>query len=259
MVEHYSTFVQEEDIAQIAGAGLNWIRLPIPFWAIETWSDVGVDSDSTTPVAEPFLAKVCWEYILQILSWCRKYGIRVNLDLHAVPGSQNGLSFTLLMIYLLADAIDSQLGYNHSGKVGQINFMNGIMGYANAQRTLDYIRTITEFVTQAEYLDLVPMFSIVNEALLNTIGKEQMTSLYVLSCPPVPPSLIGFSISYLQAHDMIRSITGVGEGNGPFITIHDGFQSLGSWSGFLQGSDRIAIGKPRVTFDNSLCVYVLFR
>lgn len=56
--------------------------------------------------------------------------------------------------------------------------MNGIMGYANAQRTLDYIRTITEFVTQADYLDLIPMFSIVNEALVSTIGKDQMTSLY---------------------------------------------------------------------------------
>lgn len=101
MVEHYTSFVQEEDIAEIAGAGLNWIRLPIPFWAIETWSDVGVDADSTTPVAEPWLAKVCWQYILQVLSWCRKYGIRVNLDLHTVPGSQNGV-FMLCLHNLVA-------------------------------------------------------------------------------------------------------------------------------------------------------------
>ena len=63
MEDHYSTFIQEEDIAQIAGAGLNWIRLPIPFWAIETWQDVGVDSDSSAPVGEPFLAKVCWQCV----------------------------------------------------------------------------------------------------------------------------------------------------------------------------------------------------
>lgn len=30
-------------------------------------------------------------YILRLLSWCRKYGLRVNLDLHTIPGSQNGL------------------------------------------------------------------------------------------------------------------------------------------------------------------------
>lgn len=214
MEEHYSTFIQEEDIAQIAGAGLNWIRLPIPFWAIETWQDVGVDSGSTTPVGEPFLAKVCWQYILRVLAWCRKYGIRVNLDLHTVPGSQNG--------------------YNHSGKLGQVNFMAGIMGYANAQRTLDYIRTITEFVSQPEYLDLIPVFSIVNEALVSTIGRDQMTSFY------------------LQAHDMIRGITGLGEGNGPYMAIHDGFMGLGSWANFLQGSDRIVMDThPYFAFDGA--------
>lgn len=87
--KHYDTFITEEDIAQIAGAGLNWIRLPIPFWAIEAWSNVGTDATGAT-VSEPFLANVCWPYILRILSWCRKYGLRVNLDMHTAPGSQNG-------------------------------------------------------------------------------------------------------------------------------------------------------------------------
>lgn len=56
---HYDTFITEEDIAEIAGAGLNWIRLPIPFWAIDTWSDVGQQEGKT--IAEPFLAEVCWK------------------------------------------------------------------------------------------------------------------------------------------------------------------------------------------------------
>jgi len=40
---------------------------------------------------------------------------------------------------------------------------------------------------------------------------------------------------------MIRGITGYGEGNGPFISIHDGFIGLSQWAGFLPNSDRIAI------------------
>lgn len=68
----------EQDIAEIAAAGLNWVRLPIPFWAIDTWA------------GEPFLAKTSWKYILRFLGWARKYGIRVEFDLHAIPGSQNG-------------------------------------------------------------------------------------------------------------------------------------------------------------------------
>lgn len=197
---HYDTFITEQDIAAIAGAGLNWIRLPIPFWAIEKWD------------FEPFLEKVCWPYILRVLQWARKYGLRVNLDLHTIPGSQNG--------------------YNHSGKMGSVNFLNGVMGVANAERALNYIRIITEFISQPEWQPVVPVFGIVNEALDSTIGIDQITSFY------------------LRAHDMIRNITGYGEGNGPYISIHDGFLGLEAWAGFLQGSDRVMIDThPYFAFD----------
>ncbi|KAF7359593.1 Glycoside hydrolase family 5 protein [Mycena venus] len=254
----------EQDIAAIAGAGLNWVRVPIPFWSISSWSDVGTDSTGA-PVAEPFLEgrsgrqeAVCLRrgrircgrckgtlgggyeasmgaildagragmlciiggycdagtYIVRLFGWARKYGIRVNLDLHTAPGSQNG--------------------YNHSGKLGQINFLNGPMGFANAQRMLDYIRVITEFISQPEYKDLIPMFGIVNEAYLPGIGRDVLTSFY------------------LQAHNMIRGITGYGAGNGPFISIHDGFQGTASWAGFLPGSDRIILDThPYFAFDGA--------
>lgn len=32
MEAHYSTFITEEDFANIAAAGLNWVRIPIAFW-----------------------------------------------------------------------------------------------------------------------------------------------------------------------------------------------------------------------------------
>jgi aryl-phospho-beta-D-glucosidase BglC (GH1 family) len=57
--DHYNTFITEEDFAQIAGAGLNWVRIPIPFWAIDTWE------------GEPFLPRVCWKYALKAFDWAR--------------------------------------------------------------------------------------------------------------------------------------------------------------------------------------------
>jgi glucan 1,3-beta-glucosidase len=51
------------------------------------------------------------------------------------------------------------------------------MGIANAQRTLDYIRIITEFISQPEYQNVVPVFSIVNEATVVAIGLDQLVSL----------------------------------------------------------------------------------
>lgn len=44
--DHHQT---EQDFAQIAAAGLNFVRIPIGYWAIETRDN------------EPFLAKVSWQ------------------------------------------------------------------------------------------------------------------------------------------------------------------------------------------------------
>lgn len=73
--------------------------------------------------------------------------------------------------------------------------MNGVMGIANAQRTLTYLRIITEFVSQEEYRDVVGMYGyfwllllqpswyfssvgIVNEILWGTIGETAVQSFY---------------------------------------------------------------------------------
>lgn len=41
---------------------------------------------------------------------------------------------------------------------------------------------------------------------------------------------------------MIREITGTGEGNGPALSIHDGFMGgVAPWAGFLQGADRMTL------------------
>ncbi|KAF8878964.1 glycoside hydrolase superfamily [Infundibulicybe gibba] len=203
--EHYKTFITEKDIADIAGAGLNWIRLPIPYWCVDKFP------------GEPYLARTSWKYILRLLGWARKYGLRVKLDLHTIPGSQNT--------------------YNHSGKQGQVNFLHGAMGVANAQRALYYIRVITEFISQPEYVDLVPIFGLMNEAMLSVIGRDQITSFY------------------LEAHTMIRNITGTGAGKGPYISMHDSFGGIASWAGFLEGSDRIILDThPYFAFDGSSTV-----
>ncbi|KAG8826365.1 hypothetical protein FRC18_010071 [Serendipita sp. 400] len=190
--EHYKTFIVEEDFAMIAAAGLNWVRLPLPFWAIEKYAD------------EPFLERVSWTYFLKAIEWARKYGIRINLDFHALPGSQNG--------------------WNHSGKLGQINFLNGVMGVANAQRALDYIRILAEFISQPEYKDVVPFFGIVNEPR---------------SGDAYPASAI--QAFYAEAYRIIRNAGGQGAGNGPFISIHEAFQGLANFADFLTGADRLAL------------------
>ena len=191
MTEHYDTFITERDFAEIASAGLNWIRLPIAHWAIETSSE------------EPYLERVSWTYVLKTIQWARKYGIRINLDLHTVPGSQNG--------------------WNHSGRLGSINWMNGVMGQANAQRALDYIRTLAQFIAQPEYANVIQMFSFINEPNAGSIGQSAVGSFYH------------------EAYNIIRDITGIGEGKGPILPFHDGFIGVTQWYNFLPGADRLAL------------------
>ncbi|KAH8914914.1 glycoside hydrolase family 5 protein [Atractiella rhizophila] len=174
--EHYNTFITEKDIADIAAAGLNWVRIPIPWWVIETWD------------GEPFLERVGWKYVLKGFEWCRKYGIRVNLDLHAVPGSQNG--------------------NNHSGRLGNVNFLMGVMGIANAQR-------------RPQYTQLIPIFSVLNEPKADMIGTQVMKQFH------------------LSTYKMVRDITGFGAGNGPAYVIDRGFVGQDDWFGFLDGGDRV--------------------
>ncbi|KAL0959412.1 hypothetical protein HGRIS_014660 [Hohenbuehelia grisea] len=189
--EHYKTFITERDFAEIADAGLNYVRIPIGYWAVEVKE------------GEPFFEKVSWTYFLKAIKWARKYGLRINLDLHAVPGSQNP--------------------WNHSGRRGQANFLNGPMGLANAQRTLDIIRVIAEFISQDQYKDVVTMFGIMNEPRGPDVGEEQLSRFY------------------LESYNIIRRASGVGEGKGPIISFHDGFWPLDRWANFLPQADRIAM------------------
>lgn len=77
--------------------------------------------------------------------------------------------------------------------------MRGKIGLANAQRTLDDIRVLTEFITHVEYQDLIPIFGIVNEPTAGTAA------------------LLNF---YLDAHNLIRNITRLGAGHGPASSLH---------------------------------------
>ncbi|KAI3612549.1 glycoside hydrolase family 5 protein [Moniliophthora roreri] len=200
--EHYKTFITEKDFAEIAAAGLNYVRIPIPYWAIDVQE------------GEPFLPKVAWKYFLKAVGWARKYGLRINLDLHAVPGSQNN--------------------WNHSGRLNAgVNMMNGPMGLANAQRTLDYIRILAEFIHQPQYRDVITMFGILNEPREAFIGAEQLESFHA------------------QAYRVVREVTG--SDDGAWVSIHEGFRAWGDWDNFLPNHYRLALDHhPYIAFGDQV-------
>lgn len=81
---HRDNFIKETDFAWIAEHGLNAVRLPIGYWILD-------DED-------PYIGGI--QYVDRAFTWAEKYGLKVVLDLHGAPGSQNG--------------------HDHSGSTGKI-------------------------------------------------------------------------------------------------------------------------------------------
>ena len=82
----------------------------------------------------------------------------INLDLHSHPGSQNGWNHS--GYGRGTNGVNWLKGMQYSSPVAPTltDVFKGLMGIANAQRSLDYIRIITEFITQPQYAPVVPMF-----------------------------------------------------------------------------------------------------
>ncbi|XP_012078099.1 probable glucan 1,3-beta-glucosidase A [Jatropha curcas] len=78
MREHWNTFITEDDFKFIYQNGLNAVRVPVGWW---------IASDLTPP--KPYVGGSL-QALDNAFSWAAKYGLKVILDLHAAPGSQNG-------------------------------------------------------------------------------------------------------------------------------------------------------------------------
>jgi aryl-phospho-beta-D-glucosidase BglC (GH1 family) len=66
---------------------LNHVRIPIGYWAYEVAS------------GEPYIQGQR-EYLLKATDWAGKHGLKVIIDLHGVPGSQNGYDWDQSFVYI---------------------------------------------------------------------------------------------------------------------------------------------------------------
>ncbi|KAF2720914.1 glycoside hydrolase family 5 protein [Polychaeton citri CBS 116435] len=75
--EHWSTWITEGDFGDIASKGLNFVRIPIGYWSI-------------TPLDGDPYVQGAYEYLGKALDWAQGAGLKVMVDIHGAPGSQNG-------------------------------------------------------------------------------------------------------------------------------------------------------------------------
>jgi glucan 1,3-beta-glucosidase len=98
---HRETFITAEDFRWIANCGLNAVRLPVGYWALEA--------------PKPYVESSA--FIDFALDQAQKNNLKVLLDLHGAPGSQNG--------------------WDHSGRSGAIDWPKDPQNIRETLRVLE--------------------------------------------------------------------------------------------------------------------------
>lgn len=180
--QHYSTFVTEQTFKEIADAGLDHVRIPFSYWAVETYD------------GDPYLFRTSWRYLLRGIEWARKYGLRVNLDLHGLPGSQNG--------------------WNHSGRQGPIGWLSGTDGDLNAQRSLDIHDRLSKFFAQDRYRNIISHYGLANEPKMTFLSASAVidwtTKAYKLvRSNGISDAIVVFGDGFMGLHNWQGKLTGL--------------------------------------------------
>lgn len=119
------------------------VRIPIGFWAYD---------NTDTPYV-----KGAADYIDAAIDWARGTGLKVLIDLHGAPGSQNG--------------------YDNSGQKLDPNNLGFQKGNTVA-RTLAVLKTIANKYAQPSYQDVVVGIELLNEPLSFKLNIDELKQFY---------------------------------------------------------------------------------
>ena len=138
---HWSSWYTEADFSSMADLGLNFVRIPIGYWAFDLMPN------------DPYVQGQI-EYFDQALEWAAKYNLKAWVDLHGVQGSQNG--------------------FDNSGLRDAIEWQNG----DNVQFTLNVLDSIFEKYGNGNYSNTVIGIELVNEPLGPALDVDKLKDFY---------------------------------------------------------------------------------
>ncbi|PWN18207.1 putative EXG1-exo-beta-1,3-glucanase, major isoform [Microstroma glucosiphilum] len=184
LASHWKTWITESDFKAISAAGLNTVRIPIGYWAF--------DSDYA-----PYCQGSQFSYLTKAVGWAQKYGLKVVIDLHGAPASQNGFDNS---------------GHRRTSP-GWFNVQS------RADRAQAAISTMAKKFSTSAYGDTVSAIELLNEPLTTAnIGGA-----------------LEFTIDYYEsAYSSVRYAQGKKSPTSQAVMIHDGFQDLSRWYNELQ-------------------------
>ncbi|ODQ54536.1 glycoside hydrolase, partial [Saitoella complicata NRRL Y-17804] len=124
---HWSSWFTKDDVVSLKGMGINALRIPVGYWSFDLQD------------GEPYV----WgaqDWLDTAIEWAREEGLYVWVDLHGVPGSQNG--------------------FDNSGRSGPMDWQT-VDG--NIARTHSVLKTIAKKYGASSYADVVIGIQLVNE------------------------------------------------------------------------------------------------
>ncbi|PLS27823.1 glycoside hydrolase family 5 protein [Bifidobacterium parmae] len=187
---HRDTYVTEDDFRAIAAHGLNLVRIPVPYFV---FGDVPGHPG-------------CIDHLDRAFDWAERVGIKVLIDLHTVPGSQNG--------------------FDNGGITGVVRWHRSPRHVAFA---LDVLARLAE-----RYRDRPALYGIevLNEPvdrltyLLSPSSSRAKDPREARGSGHIPTRFL--KRFYRAAYRRLRPILG----DDPVIVFHDGFR-LGRWRGWF--------------------------
>ncbi|KAF2722131.1 glycoside hydrolase family 5 protein [Polychaeton citri CBS 116435] len=124
---HWATYITEDDFKTMASYGINAVRIPIGYWAYD---------NTNTPYIQGADA-----YLEKAIGWARNTGIKVLVDCHGSPGSQNG--------------------FDNSGRKGNVKWQTE----DNLQLSIKVLEKMAAKYGSLEYADVVFGLELVNEPI----------------------------------------------------------------------------------------------
>lgn len=209
MQEHRDNYITEEDFKTIAGHGLNMVRIPVPYFIFDD--------------RKPFAG--CIQYLDMAFDWAEKYGLKILIDMHTTPGSQNG--------------------YDNGG-------ICGVCKWHKDYREVEFVLQVLEKLAK-RYKNRTGLFGIevLNEPISFSVymtsptRKKYVDRQEAKGSGYVPISFLkGF---YKEAYKRLRRILP----NDKTIVFHDGFRLM-RWGDFFEKS-----GMKNVMLDTHIYIFAM--
>ncbi|KAJ1930078.1 hypothetical protein IWQ60_000621 [Tieghemiomyces parasiticus] len=140
--QHWGSWVTEDTVRTLRGYGLNLLRIPLGHWAVDPVS------------SEPYVTGAL-DHVWRVVEWARKYQMKVMLDVHTAPGSQNG--------------------FDNSGREGQIGWTSDPR---NVERSLRVVEKLSHLIRQSPHAGTVVAIQPVNEPAHWALDVDRLINFY---------------------------------------------------------------------------------